>query len=67
MVKIRKSEKQKAEDFMSTLVFKVRAKVTCTVEHKIAVEAVKAGLAKITKKKNYGRISEIEYVENDAA
>ena len=61
--KVTKKEKKIANDFVTKFVFNQTVQVTNEIEHKISLDLIKDGQAKIIKKKNYGKIAEIENIE----
>lgn len=56
-------EKQEYMEFCKNFAIDGKAVVVSQVQHAAAEQMVKAGHAVITKKKNYGRIAEIELSE----
>jgi len=61
--KVTKTEKKIANDFVIKFVSNQTVEVTNEIEHKIALDLIKDGQAKIVKKKNYGKIAEIQNLE----
>jgi len=58
-MKVTKAERKILEELIAKLVLSGRVEITSPVEHRSAEMLVKMGAAVVTKKKNYGRISEI--------
>jgi len=60
MFQVTKTQKAKAEQMVMKLVCGSKIEITNDFDHKLAEMLVKSGVAKVSKKKNYGRIAEIE-------
>ena len=61
--KVTKKEKKIVKEFVINFVGNQTVQVKNEIEHKIALDLIKAGQAKIVRKKNYGKIAEIENLE----
>lgn len=55
-----KKEKEIYDRFIRTIVCYGKAEVTCQVEHLAAEDGIRKGQLIATKKKNYGKIAEVE-------
>lgn len=59
-MKVTKEEKKSLEEFTNNLINNLYCSVENNKQHKFALYLVESGVAKVTAKKNYGRIAEIE-------
>lgn len=64
MIKVTKEQKIAGIDRILELSEMSKFTITNELQHKIALELVQGGIAKITKKKNYGKIAEIVEIKN---
>tara|TARA_R100000781_G_scaffold112221_1_gene79286 strand:- start:2335 stop:2598 length:264 start_codon:yes stop_codon:yes gene_type:complete len=61
--KVTKKEESIGRLFCLKFISNPTVKVNNEIEHKIALDLVKSGDAKVIKKKNYGKIAEIENLD----